>query len=161
MSSAGIYVTNFNNSHFEPVNNINLMNTNQWIHGGAIVITESGGVMKISSNNKVSGSYPLLNSKGFDVHVNETILLSLYASYANTIQSSLRIIGNTSNGQLVLGYAFIVDGNSTWHYYSLKVTIPGDVTSIFIQVPLGSVISSAEPEVIMLKEMLIYNVKSA
>ena len=50
--------------------------------------------MKITSDNNVFGSWPLLNSRGFDVHPGGTILLSLYAKYSNTAQSSLRLIRN-------------------------------------------------------------------
>ena len=141
------------------INNINLTDINQWNHGKRLEITEDNGVMKIESHNNVSASWPLLDSKGIDVYSSETILLSVYAKYANTAQSPLRIIGNTSKGQSILGYAFIVDGNSTWHYYSLKITIPSGVSSIFIQLPIGWVISNTGPEVVMLKDMTPYIVK--
>ena len=157
--SVGIYVVDFNNSHFEQINNINLTDINQWNHGKRLEITESNGIMQIVSSNNVSGSWPILNSRGSNVYKGETILLSVYAQYTNTAQSSLRIVGNTSKGQQVLGYAFIVDGNSNWHEYSLKITIPGGVTSIFVQLPIGWVISNHEPEVITLKDLLIYNIK--
>ena len=158
MISAGIYVLDFNNSHFEPIKNVDLNDIKQWSHRKRLVVTESNGIIKITSYNNISGNWPLLNSKGFNVHSGETILLSIYVKYSNTAQSSLRLIGNTSSGESVLGYAFTVDGNSTWHEYSVKITIPSGVSSVFIQLPIGWVISNKEPEIIMLKDIALYKI---
>lgn len=160
IGSAGLYVADFNNSHFEPIKNMDLNNINQWNHGKRLEVTESNGIMKITSDNNVYASWPLLNSRGFDVHPGETILLSLYAKYSNTAQSTLRLIGNTSKGESILGYAFGANGNGSWHYYSLKITIPAGVSSVFIQLSIGWVISSKEPEVIMLKDMTLYKINA-
>lgn len=159
IGSTGMYIVNFNNSHFEPINSVSLTNLSQWNHGNRLEVTESNGIMKIGSNNNVYASWPLLTSKGINVYSGETILFSVYAKYANTAQSGLRILGNTSNGESVLGYAFIVDGNSTWYGYSLEITIPSGVSLVFVQIQVGWVISNTEPEIIMLKDLLIYIIK--
>lgn len=159
ISSSGIYVTYFNNSDFTRINNVSLTNLSQWSHGNQLTVTESNGIMEITSHHDVYATWLLLNSRGINVYTGETILLSVYARYNNAAQSALRIIGNTSNGQSVLGYAFIIDGNSSWHYYSLKITVPSGISSVFVQLPIGWVISNVGPETIMLKNMLIYKVE--
>ena len=52
-----------------------------------------------------------------------------------------------------------VDGNSTWYGYSLEITIPSGVSLVFVQIQVGWVISNTEPEIIMLKDLLIYIIK--
>lgn len=91
----------------------------------------------------------------------ETILLSVFAIYVNTAQSSLRIIGNMTQGESVIGYAFIVDGNSSWQNYSVKITVPNNVSSAFLQLSIGWVISDTEPEVVMLKDLTLYKINTS
>ena len=158
---AGVYVLNFNYSHFEPAENQNFNSINQWNYDKQLEVTEFNGVLKITSNNTVYASWPLLTSKSFNVYSGETILLSFYVKYLNTAQSSLGIMGNTSKGDAVLSYAFIVEGNSSWQYYSLRITIPSDVSSAFIQLAMGWVLYNKIPEIIMLKDIALYNLLSA
>ncbi len=132
-----LYVSEFNNAHFEVIKSVNFNNLNQWSHGKRIEVTESNDVIKITSNNSEYASWPLLNSKGINVYSGETILLSVFAIYVNTAQSSLRIIGNMTQGESVIGYAFIVDGNSSWQNYSVKITVPNNVSSAFLQLSIG------------------------
>ena len=49
IGSSGLYVADFNNSHFEPIKNMDLNNINQWNHGKRLEVTESNGIMKITS----------------------------------------------------------------------------------------------------------------
>lgn len=157
--STAIYVSDFNNSHFQPINTVNLTEVNQWSHSKRLEVTYNQGIMTITSNNTVYASYPTLNSKEISVHSGETLLFSVYAKYSNTAQSTMRIIGDNGKGEIYLGYLFGANGNSTWHPHSIIITIPNGISSVFIQLPIGWVISNSTPEVVMLKDLLIYNVR--
>ena len=156
--STGIYILEYNNSHFEPIKGIDINNIDQWYHGKHLEVADANNIIQIISYNNVYASWFPLNSKGFNVYSGETILLSIYSKYFNTAQSALRLIGNTSSGEIVLGYAFIVNGNSTWKYYSMNIIIPNDVSSVYIQMNMGWVISNIGPEIVMLKDISLYNV---
>lgn len=159
ISSTGLYLNNYNSASFQPINHLTLSNLDGWNYNKIVNVSSSNNIVKIVSGNDNYTSWYDVNSKGFNVSSGEAILFNLCAKYNNTLQSSTRIIGNTSNGQCVLGYFFIVNGNSSWNEYSVKISVPIGVNSVFLQIPIGWALQKNKIEFIMIKDLLIYELK--
>lgn len=98
----------------------------------------SNGILTASSVNNNSGSWIAINSKLISVSPDSKLLLEFNAKYQNTDQTVVGIIGVLNNSaEIVLTYALLVNGNSSWNYYSALASIPSSVHYIIIQILIG------------------------
>ena len=152
--SVGIYVSSANDNYKSLNFNISKENfTNPCNHSMII----HNHVMKIVSNNNISGDWCIINSKTISVNSGMKILLQFKAEYKDTSQTSVRTIGN-DNGSTILGFAMVAQGNSNWRYYSEIISIPEHVNSITIQILIGWVYGS-NTEIISFEDMSLYVIK--
>ena len=152
--SVGIYISNANNNYkslnfsISKENFTNPCNLSMTIHKNTMVII---------SNKNITGSWYPINSRSIPVEAGMKILLQFKAEYKDTAQTSVRVIDN-DNTSNVLGYAMIVQGNSTWHYYSEIISIPEHVHSITIQIYIGW-ICGGNTESISFEGMSLYIIR--
>lgn len=152
-----MYIYEYNNVNYESlgfnIKNIDFKNLS------SVNMHICNNVLIVSSLNNNSGSWITINSGIINVSPNSKLLLELDAKYKNTDQTTIRIIGITNKStNVVLSYALIVAGNSSWKYYSALTSIPSPINKVIIQILIGWIIVAGHYETISVKGISLYNV---
>jgi hypothetical protein len=153
-----VYIDNYNFTTFKSLD-LNINNLDFKPSSNNLNTSVTNNRITISYNNNQSASWTSINSEKIPVKPGWQILLSVKGEYLNTQQTTFRIIGCSNlHTQSVLAYVFILDGNSSWHYYNGRVKIPSNIQYIILQVEVGWVIINNHSEIISLEDMSLYRI---
>ncbi|WP_291493716.1 hypothetical protein, partial [Desulfurella sp.] len=62
-----VYIYDYNNNNFKPINNVSLNKFSEWYTDSRLKVMISDGILIISSMNNVYGSWPIINTNSINV----------------------------------------------------------------------------------------------